>query len=522
MLFTSFRFAAFFTVVLAVYYLLPGRRQWQWLLAANFAFYFIGSWRLAGWLFMSILTVWAGGLALAALDKKAAERTKGLDRQAKKTVKAGFTRRKKGVLALVLLVNFGALAAMKYAGWVSSLLQKLGAGVSIWSLAMPLGVSFYTFQAAGYLIDVYRGKYPAQNNPARFALFVSFFPQMIQGPISRYDQLADQLFAAHRPDPQQLLFGFQRILWGVFKKLVVADRLSPLVQNLLASPTIDQAGSVYLAGLVLYAFQLYADFSGGIDVTIGCAQMLGIQVTENFNRPFFSKSVDEYWRRWHITLGSWFRDYLFYPLALSAPMARLGRLCKKVFGPAYGKKIPIYAATMGVWAVTGLWHGSSARYLLWGLCNGGVIVLSMLLEPWYQKARQRLGIRSESAAWRLFQVARTFSLLCLLRVFDNAYTTGNAFAILSRIFTRFEPAALLDGTLLQLGVTAQGFFTAGLGVCVMLCVSLAQRHGSVRGQIARRGPALQGAVCLLLALASLLFGAYGVGYNAAQFIYFSF
>ena len=218
--------------------------------------------------------------------------------------------------------------------------------------------------------------------------------------------------------------------------------------------------------------------------------------------------MDEYWRRWHITLGSWFRDYLFYPLALSAPMARLGRLCKGIFGPVYGKKIPIYAATMGVWAVTGLWHGSSARYLLWGLCNGGVIVLSMLLEPCYQKVRQRLGIRGETMAWRLFQVVRTFSLLCLLRVFDNAYTTGNAFAILNRVFTRFEPA--------------QGFFTAGLGVCVMLCVSRAQRHGSVRGQIARYGAGLQWAVCLLLALASLLFGAYGVGYNATQFIYFSF
>lgn len=522
MLLTSFQFALFFAVVFTGYCLLPARRRWQWLLAANIVFYCIGSWRLAGWLCMSIVTVWAGALALQRLDNDAAARMQGLDRPAKKAVRAAFGRRKKAVIAGVLALNFGALAAMKYAAWTASILERLGAGELGWSLAMPLGVSFYTFQAAGYLIDVYRGKYAPQKSLARFALFVSFFPQMIQGPISRYNQLGGQLLAGRRPEGQEVLFGFQRVLWGVFKKLVVADRLAPLVRELLAAPVIDRAGSLYLAGLVIYAFQLYADFSGGIDITIGCAQMLGIRVTENFRRPFFSKSVDEYWRRWHISLGAWFRDYLFYPLALSAPMARLGRFCKARLGPELGKKAPIYLATLGVWAVTGMWHGSSARYLLWGLCNGGAIVLAMLLEPAFQRLREKLHLRAESFGWRAFRVARTFGLLCLFRVFDNAYTTANAFAILRRIFTCFEPAALLDGSLLELEVSAAGFLTAGLGVCVMFAVSLAQRRGSVREQLARRGPLAQGAVCFLLALASLLFGAYGVGYDAAQFIYFSF
>lgn len=522
MLFTSFRFALFFAAVFAGYCLLPERRRWQWLLAANIVFYCFGSWRLAGWLCMSIVTVWGGALALQKLETRAAAQMNGLDRAAKKVVRAAFARRKKAVVAVVLLLNFGALAMMKYAVWTASVLRALSGGAFSWSLAMPLGVSFYTFQAAGYLIDVYRCKYPPQKSLARFALFVSFFPQMIQGPISRYDQLGEQLLAGRRPEGREVLFGFQRILWGVFKKLVVADRLAPLVQELLAAQVIDQAGSLYLAGLVIYAFQLYADFSGGIDVTIGCAQMLGIRVTENFRRPFFSKSVDEYWRRWHISLGAWFRDYLFYPLALSAPMARLGRFCKAHLGPELGKKTPVCLATLGVWAVTGMWHGSSARYLLWGLCNGGVIVMSMLLEPAFRSLREKLCLRPENIGWRAFQVVRTFGLLCLFRVFDNAYTTANAFAILKQIFTCFEPAALVDGSLLNMQVSATGFLTAGLGVCVMFAVSLAQRKGSVREQLARRGPAAQGAACFLLALVSLLFGAYGVGYDAAQFIYFSF
>ena len=225
-----------------------------------------------------------------------------------------------------ILFNFGMLAVVKYAdfllGNVNGIIGLFGGGeetVPLPHFLLPMGISFYIFQSMGYLLDVYRNKYQPQRNLGKFALFVSFFPQLIQGPISRYDALAPSLLAEHRWDTTTVAFGLQRMLWGFFKKLVVADRLMAVVRTLSGNP--DEYQGVYvLALMAVYAVTLYADFTGGIDVTIGAAQCLGIEVAENFNRPFFSKSTAEYWRRWHITMGSWFRDYIFYPVSISKTM----------------------------------------------------------------------------------------------------------------------------------------------------------------------------------------------------------
>ena len=215
-----------------------------------------------------------------------------------------------------MVLNIGMLAVVKYTNFVihniNGILEVAGSGsrLSFWDIALPMGISFYVFQTMGYAIDVYQGKYRAEENFFKLARFVSFFPQLIQGPISRFDHLAKSLYEPHSFHGKTVAFGLQRILWGFFKKLVIADRLVVAV-NTIIGDTASYRGIWVFVGMLFYALELYADFTGGIDITIGVAQTMGISVTENFIRPYFSKNIKEYWNRWHITMGSWFTDYIF-------------------------------------------------------------------------------------------------------------------------------------------------------------------------------------------------------------------
>ena len=276
------------------------------------------------------------------------------------------------------------------------------------NLLLPMGISFYTFQTMGYIIDVYRGKYGAEKNIGKLALFVSFFPQLIQGPISRFDDLSLSLYKEHNFDAKGFSFGFQRVLWGYFKKLVIADRIVIAVLEITKNPeTYD--GIFVLVGMVFYAIQLYADFTGGIDITIGIAQMLGIKVKENFNRPYFSKSIVEYWRRWHITMGTWFKDYIFYPLSVCKPMLNISKSSRKRFGEQIGKRVPVYLSTMTVWFTTGLWHGASWNFVVWGLLKRICDFSFQEFEPLYAKFHQKFNVRNTLDS----DYSRLYELSCL-------------------------------------------------------------------------------------------------------------
>ena len=271
-------------------------------------------------------------------------------------------------LLFAVLLNFGILFAFKY---LNFFIDNINAVIGIFSrtasiatvkLILPLGISFYIFQTIGYVADVYFGKYEAEKNPFKLALFVSFFPQLLQGPIGRYNLMAPSLFAAHDFDFRNFSFGIERMLWGYFKKIVIADRLITAVGTITASPA-DYPGVMVICGMLFYAVQLYCDFTGGIDITIGVAEVLGVKLSENFKRPFFSKNVAEYWRRWHITLGTWFKDYTFYPLSTSKTMMKLTKLTKEKFGNGAAKRVPVYLSTVILWFATGAWHGAKWNFI---------------------------------------------------------------------------------------------------------------------------------------------------------------
>lgn len=533
MLFTSYQFLCFFLISVLLYYVLPKRFQGMLLLIVSYYFYIQGGLFYPVFLLLTSVTIYIAACRIQDIsdvqERYLTCAGAKLTRAERKEYRQKTGHRMKRWLLAALILNIGILAVLKYSNFVIGNLDDIFSFCGLdWEityvdLILPIGISFYTFQAVGYLLDVYWQRIKAQRNFLKFALFVSFFPQLSQGPISRYGELSETLYAQHQFDWKEVRLGLERMLWGYFKKLVIADRVYPVVAMITEDPEY-YTGVYVLIGMIFYAIQLYADFTGGIDIVIGMAQVFGVRVQENFIRPFFSKSIEEYWRRWHISMGTWFRDYVFYPLSLSGFMKRLTTWTKKHFGVSAGKRSGVYAATLIVWLATGIWHGASWNFVVWGLMNGVVILISQELTPVYQKIHTHVPKLCRSRGYQLFQVGRTFLLMCSLRLFDNYAGVGEALQAFVHMFTQFGMSlALLNAeeiSYFELSV-ADYVIIAG-GVCLMLMVSLFQRWGSVRARIAGQSYGLRFTAYVGLFFVILMFGIYGVGYDTSCFIYNQF
>lgn len=531
MLFTSYEFIFLVAVVCVLYYVVPKKCQWTLLLVAGYVFYFLAGAAYLPYILVTTATTYLTARQIGMWQKQVKNYIKkqgaGFCREEKKKYKETEKKKQRRLMTACLVWNLGILAVLKYTNFaiynVNSVLTmfNLTSRLEFVEFVLPLGISFYTFQSMGYLIDVYRGSCEAEKNPWKFALFVSFFPQLLQGPISRFHQLAETLFEEHKFDWAVVTSGLQRILWGYFKKLVVADRMLVAVNTLINTPEKYQGAYVF-AGMLFYAVELYADFTGGIDITIGVAELLGIRMTENFQRPFFSKSVKEYWNRWHISMGTWFRDYVFYPVASSQRMLAVSRFARKYMGEAIGKRLPVYLTSFLVWSATGLWHGASWNFIAWGLGNFFIIMVSRELEPLYRKFHQRFPKVEQKLWFRMFQIGRTILLMSTLRMFDCYRSVSMTFRMFGSMFTSGNWHVLFDRSLLNLGLDATDFIILLFGSLLMLAVSLWQRRGPVRAAIRKKPCAVRVVVWYGLFLSVLLFGAYGIGYEASQFIYTQF
>jgi D-alanyl-lipoteichoic acid acyltransferase DltB (MBOAT superfamily) len=500
------------------------------LLAASHIFYLFAGLQFSIYVIAVTIAAFMAGRGIHSLQKKQSEYLREnksvLDSAGKKQYRSLMKGRQKKWLTAGLIATIGLLAVVKYTNFVidniNSILGLAGSGssLSFINILLPLGMSFYTFQAVGYIIDVYRGKHPAENNIFKFSLFVSFFPQMIQGPISRFEDLSTTLYGGHEFNVSQFSFGLQRILWGYFKKMVIADRILAAV-NIIFQDAAQYRGTYVMIGMIFYAIQLYADFTGGIDITIGIAQALGIKLRENFERPFFSKSVAEYWRRWHISMGTWFRDYIFYPLSVSKNMIKLSNYSRSRLGEKTGRKIPVYTATIVVWFITGLWHGASWNFVVWGLLNGLIIIVSQEFSPLYKWFHRHFKVENK-LAFRAFQVVRTFWLMSSVRMLDCYRDVGLTFRQYGTIFSEFRLSTFTDGSLLKLGLSSADYAVLAFGIAAMLSVSLLQRKGGIRIKLADKPLALRYALFTSIIMAILIFGAYGIGFEANQFIYNQF
>ncbi len=469
MLTTLLKLFCFILCICILYFVVPKKGQWYVILLGNISFCAYVSRNGLPFVFGTIFITYFAAILLEKLSKKSKEASSSIsDREEKKKIRAKFTRKKRWVLGLALVLIFGLWGSIKYSGWL-----------------MPLGISYYTLIAAGYCIDVYRDKYGAEHNFLKYTTFVTFFMQMIQGPFSRYGELSKTLFGSHSFSFTRLYDGLMRILWGVFKKCMVADKLSVTVDYIYQN--YQNLNGIYvMLGIVFFAIELYADFSGYMDIMLGAGNIMGIVLPENFHQPFFSKSIEEFWRRWHITLGAWFKDYVFYPVSMSKWCQNLGRSARKLLGNQMGRLLPSYLALIFVWSATGLWHGAALHFWLWGMMQMIVIIFSMQMAPVYEKLHTKLHISVDSSWWKGIQMIRTFLLFGFMEVMSEADTIGMAFSMYGRLFTRWDFSIFSDIHGIFVQMQLQDVMVCLIGIAMMILVDvLREKKISIKNIIQR-------------------------------------
>jgi D-alanyl-lipoteichoic acid acyltransferase DltB (MBOAT superfamily) len=475
MLFNSFEFAVFFPAVITIYFLVPYRHRLWLLLLASYLFY-------AGWNPAYLPLIWTS----TAVDYFV-----GLKLEAEAR-----TRRRRMWLAASLITNLALLFSFKYYDFAAETLRTLFGipeqALPVSPFLLPIGISFYTFQTLSYTIDLYRGKIEAEPNPLRFALFVAFFPQLVAGPIERARNLLPQLELRGEIDPDRLVSGLRLILWGLFKKVVIADRLALFVDAVYGAPQ-GHGGSTLLLATYFFAFQIYCDFSGYSDIAIGCARILGIDLMRNFRLPYFATSISDFWRRWHISLSTWFRDYVYISLGGN----RTGST------PRWLRNVAV------VFVLSGLWHGANWTFVVWGALHGAYY----LVEKLWARLRSRAGSWGDSRGGRLLSRLTTFHLVLLGWVFFRAPTVGDAWQIILRVFA--DPWSGL-----YLGASASDTL---LGIVLIVLLILVQSAQHLELLPRDRGPrVVLPTLVRWPAYVGLALGILLLGTRDRAFIYFQF
>ena len=539
--YTTLNFICFVFVTMLAYFLFPAKKyKWTVLLAASMFFYAVAGYKYAFFILFTTLSTYLIALWISHVSahskKLLKEKKKEWDKDQKKKYKNKIKIQKRLIMTLALVINFGILAFLKYygffAGSLNDMLGSFGVSFSIPTLKLflPLGISFYTFQSMGYIVDVYREKTAPQKNPLKLLLFVSFFPQIIQGPISIYDQLAVQLFEGHDFDFTRFKHGCELIMWGFFKKLVIADRAVIAITAVTADYN-KFGGTTLTFTVLLYALQLYADFSGGIDISRGVAQIFGVDMIDNFKRPYFSRSINEYWRRWHISLGAWLKNYLFYPVAMSNAFITASkkmkgtRFGKTAAGAHISKVLPTSVASLIVFLVVGIWHGASWKYVAFGAWNGMIIMVSILLEPLFISAKDKLHIKDTNIPFMLFQMFRTFLIVLVGYVFDVAPSFSQAMRTFWLFFTN-QNFKLGYSQISDLGLGKKDYLVVLIGGLIIFIASIIQERAKngmdIRHMLDRKPFILRFALLFVALISIVVFGIYGSGYSAADFVYAQF
>ena len=512
--------------LLFLYTLIPKKYRWFLLLLASYCFYFLISRQLIIFLLAATGAAYAGGLLIGVQEARSGAAQAAHPEQAA-AIRTRALRTKRLILFASIAVPAGLLLFLKYYNFFGSnvnlLLSHSPSGpLPALRLALPLGISFYTLQAVSYLVDVSQGKIQPDRHPGRFALYMSFFPIIMEGPICRYSQIAPALYAGQPLKGKNISFGAQRILWGLFKKLVIADRLNPMVNAIFNHHEL-YGGMVVVLGAVCYAFQLYADFSGCIDITIGAGEMFGVAIPENFRQPFFARTASEFWRRWHMTLGAWLKDYIFFPVSLSRLGKKLTKKARRRFGRRAGQIAQTVLPLAAVWLCSGLWHGAGWNYIFYGLYYFVLILLETILQPLCEKAAARLSLDMHGPLIRTLQTVKMLLVIFTGELFFRANGLRAGFAMLGSVFSGFSWSVFTDGTFLQFGLVPGDFAVAGVALLIVLLVDILHERGvHIREQVSGWKRPLRWCFYYAAILAVIFFGAYGTGYLPADMIYAGF
>lgn len=512
---TSLVFFISIFVASLCYFVVPKNMRWMVLLTASIVFVLSNSsWELLVIALIPIMLTYVAAIIIEQCNIKQTNNKKAL-------------LIKNIVLLTTILFDVGILIYYKELNFFLNIgnsicnLFNLDYSINLISgIIAPLGISYFILTLIGYLLDVNWMKSSAQKNPLKFVLFGIYFPVITSGPIIRYDEIKTSLYDGNLFDYDRICFGLQRILWGLFKKLVIAERISIIVSTI---QTEKLAGLYVFIGILLYAIQVYMDFSGCMDIVLGVSEIFGIYLPENFQTPLYARDLSEFWRRWHITLGAWVRDYVLYPVLKSNLIQKIGKKTKKKFGKKLGKKIPTWIGMLVVWLTVGFWHGGAWTFIFGsGLFFFIMIVGGQILEPLFAEIIKKLKINTESAVWVLFQRVRTFVLFSSSISFSWAPSMSEGVAMWKRGFSTYNPKILFDGSLLNLGLDIPNFIVMILGLMVVFVVSYLQQSGSVRKKIKEKTIIIRWSLYICLLFSVLILGMYGPGYDASEFIYGQF
>ncbi len=527
-LFSLLYLILFLPFCLVVYSILPKKLKKYFLLLSSFGFFWLISGELVIYLVLSIFSIHYFGIWIDRIGTQMKSAIAELPKEERKAAKQGYIKKQRLVVTLAVVIHIGLLLVLKYSPFfttnVNMLFEKLGISVklAIPTYLMPIGISFFTLQAVSYIVDVYRGVIKADDNIFRLALFMSFFPQIIEGPICRYSQTAEQLWNVGPIKYENLTLGIQRILYGMMKKIIIADRLNLFVQNIF-DKNAEYEGGLIAIGAVCYTIQLYMDFSGAMDAVVGTAQIFGVKMPENFERPFFSRTISEFWKRWHISLGAFFKDYIFYPVTSAKKMKKLTSNARKKIGNHYGPLIAGSIALFCVWFCNGLWHGSAWSFIFFGMYHFVLILIGNMLEPIVQTVNKKLHIDPQWFVYRLMQILRTTVLVIIGELFFRARGLKAGMSLFGKMVSDFSFTTVNTDLLKELNADIYDLAIVGITLVIVFVISLLNEKGiCVREALSKKNIALRWGLLYLLVLYIIVFGAYGLGYQAVDPMYAKF
>jgi D-alanyl-lipoteichoic acid acyltransferase DltB (MBOAT superfamily) len=509
----SLQFGVFFIVSLFIYNMVPLKFRWCVLLAISAVYYLLSAAPYTVlYLVFSIVSIYISSIYIVKESSKY----------------------KKIVYIITISANITLLVLLKY---LNGFWSTGGTLLKILGITLPrlefgwiaaLGISFYTLQLIGYLTDVYWTVSPVQKNIAKLALFASYFPSISSGPILRYGQIENELLDGHKASYKNIMFGMQRMLWGLFKKMIIAERMAVISRPIFAN--IDSYTGIWLwIGLFAAVIQIYADFSGNMDFILGASECFGVKLPENFRQPFFSLTIQEFWQRWHISLGNWLRDYIMYPLLHSKMLVSLGKLIRKHLGKKAAKTLPLFLSMFVLWFANGIWHGGYLKYLVTVMWFWFAVTAGQLLEPAGKKIVSFLKINTNCFSWRLFQRVRTIAVYSVGVLFFCSSSVTHALRIIKRmlkisnIFDLFNDKTFFSKTAFELFGNKTGVHVLLLSLAILIYIdAYKNKGGKIRENLAKQNIVFRWIVLFALIFSILLFGVYGPDYDPAEFIYAGF
>ena len=490
--YASIKFLFFVLAVVLIYYIFPKKYRYFVLLFASIYFYFLLSKQYIIFIIInSIITFLSANL----INK--------------------YSSRKKTILLCSIFLNLLCLLLLKYnnflAGIVNPFLDIIGFEIPYYKFVLPIGISYYTLESIGYLTDIYRKKNNPQNNYFKLLLYLIYFPKIVEGPISNYKKLSCTLYNENKFSYDNFISGFVLIGWGFLKKLVIADRAAILVNEVFKS---GYGGFALVTAIALYTLQIYADFSGCIDIISGTSELFGVKLEQNFRRPFFSKSIQEFWRRWHITLGNWLKEYVFFPVSFSKLNMKVNKKLKKIKSKHLSKFLITAFPLLFVWLSNGLWHGASWKYIVYGMYYYLLMMLGLLLKPVLDKLIIILKIKTDVWSFKLFQATRTILIVCFGMFIFRCDKLSDVTRLLN---------SNLEIPITKLGLKSSDFAILLIGLVVMIVISTMQELNiDVRKKLQDQNLLFRWIIYYILIFTIIIFGIYGPGYNAQSFIYGGF